>query len=151
MDIGTHKQLFIDERFLQHSEGIELCMNPPVQDPDPVLIADRPWEEKGIGAYSTAFRESDGRFRLWYDALLDVGTPQESARRLCYAESEDGIHWEKPSLGLVPFRGSTENNIVAPLVERLGKTVPRSRPLSWLHRKQHRCPSRRTPGCHCVS
>ena len=118
MDIGTHKQLFIDERFFQHSEDIELCMNLPVQDPDPVLIADRPWEEKGIGAYSTAFRESDGRFRLWYDALLDVGTPQESARRLCYAESEDGVRWEKPSLGLVPFRGSTENNIVAPLLER---------------------------------
>ena len=118
MDIGTHNQLFIDERFFQHSEDIELCMNPPMQDPDPVLIADQPWEEKGIGAYSTAFREPDGRFRLWYDALLDVGTPQESARRLCYAESEDGIHWEKPSLGLVPFRGSTENNIVAPHLER---------------------------------
>ncbi len=118
MDIGTHKQLFIDERFFQSSEGIELCMNPPVQDPDPVLIADRPWEAKGIGAYSTAFREPDGRFRLWYDALVDVGTPQEGARRLCYAESEDGVHWEKPSLGLIPFRGSTENNIVAPHLER---------------------------------
>ena len=118
MDIGTHKQLLIDGRFFQHSEGIELCMNPPVQDSAPVLIADQPWEEKGIGAYSTAFRESDGRFRLWYDALIDVGTPQESARRLCYAESEDGIQWEKPSLGLVPFRGSTANNIVAPLLER---------------------------------
>ena len=118
MDIGTHKQLLIDGRFFQHSEDIELCMNLPVQDPDPVLIADQPWEEKGIGAYSTAFRESDGRFRLWYDALIDVGTPQESARRLCYAESGDGVRWEKPSLGLVPFRGSTENNIVAPLLER---------------------------------
>ena len=118
MDIGTQKQLFTDGRFFQHSEGIELCMNSPMQDPDPVLIADQPWEEKGIGAYSTTFRESDGRFRLWYDALMDVGTPQESARRLCYAESEDGIQWEKPSLGLVPFRGSTANNIVAPLLER---------------------------------
>ena len=117
MDIGTHKQLFIDEHFFQSSEGIELCMNPPVQDPTPVLIADQPWEEKGIGAYSTAFRERDGRFRLWYDALVDVGTPQEGARRLCYAESEDGIHWEKPSLGLIPFRGSPENNIVAPHLE----------------------------------
>ena len=117
MDIGTHKQLFIDEHFFLRYEGIELCMNPPVQDPTPVLIADQPWEEKGIGAYSTAFRERDGRFRLWYDALVDVGTPQEGARRLCYAESEDGIHWEKPSLRLIPFRGSPKNNIVAPHLE----------------------------------
>ena len=118
MDIGSQKQLFIDERFFHSSEGIELCMNPPVQDPDPVLIADQPWEAKGIGAYSTAFREADGKFRLWYDALVDVGLPQEGARRLCYAESEDGIHWVKPSLGLIPFRNSTENNIVAPHLER---------------------------------
>ena len=118
MDIGSQKQLFIDERFFHSSENIELCMNPPVQDRDPVLIADRPWEQKGIGAYSTAFREADGKFRLWYDALVDVGLPQEGARRLCYAESDDGLHWEKPSLGLIQFRGSTENNIVAPQVER---------------------------------
>ena len=88
MDIGTQKQLFIDGRFFQHSEGIELCMNPPVQDPDPVLIADQPWEEKGIGAYSTAFRESDGRFRLWYDALMDVGTPQESGPPAMFMPSQ---------------------------------------------------------------
>lgn len=30
----------------------------------------------------------------------------------CYAESRDGIHWEKPSLGLYEFDGSKENNIV---------------------------------------
>ena len=118
MDIGSQKQLFIDDRFFHSSENIELCMNPPVQDPDPVLIADRPWEQKGIGAYSTAFREADGKFRLWYDALVDVGLPQEGARRLCYAESDDGLRWEKPSLGLIQFRGSTQNNIVAPHVER---------------------------------
>ena len=29
-----------------------------------------------------------------------------------YATSSDGIHWTKPSLGLVSFNGSTENNII---------------------------------------
>ena len=55
MNIGTRKQLFIDDRFFQSSEGIKRCMNPPVQHPEPVLIADQPWEERGIGAYNTAF------------------------------------------------------------------------------------------------
>ena len=118
MDISIHKQLFIDKRFFQSSEGIKLSMNPPMQYPEPVLIADQPWEERGIGAYNTAFREPDGRFRLWYDALIIGGLPQEGARRLCYAESKDGIHWDKKPLGLVPFRGSTDNNIVAPHLER---------------------------------
>ena len=30
----------------------------------------------------------------------------------CYAESKDGIRWERPKLGLFEFRGSKENNIV---------------------------------------
>jgi hypothetical protein len=29
-----------------------------------------------------------------------------------YAESDDGIHWRKPNLGLINFRGSKENNVV---------------------------------------
>jgi hypothetical protein len=29
---------------------------------------------------------------------------------MCYAVSEDGLHWEKPNLGLVEYNGSKENN-----------------------------------------
>jgi len=29
----------------------------------------------------------------------------------CYAESRDGIHWDKPDLGIFEFRGSKKNNI----------------------------------------
>ncbi|MDE2994429.1 MAG: hypothetical protein OXU67_11165, partial [Chloroflexota bacterium] len=118
MNIGTHKQLFIDERFFDSTDGVRLCMNPPVQHLEPVLRADRPWEALGIGSYNTVLRESDGRFRMWYDALLEGGLPHEGARRLCYAESTDGLSWEKPELGLIPFRGSTANNVVAPPLER---------------------------------
>ncbi|MEL7185909.1 MAG: hypothetical protein AAFN50_05665, partial [Pseudomonadota bacterium] len=31
---------------------------------------------------------------------------------ICYATSEDGIHWDKPELGLVEYDGSTANNLV---------------------------------------
>jgi hypothetical protein len=30
----------------------------------------------------------------------------------CYAESDDGIHWHKPNLGIFTFDGSPDNNIV---------------------------------------
>ena len=118
MHIGSRKQLFIDERFIESQTDISLCMNPPVQHPDPVLVPDRPWEDMGIGAYNTVWREADGRFRIWYDALMISGLPQEGARRLGYAESEDGLNWEKPELGLLSFRGSKANNLVAPQLER---------------------------------
>ncbi len=115
IDIGSRKQLFIDDRFIESQSGIELSMNLPVQHPEPVLVADKPWEDLGIGAYNSVWREGDdGHFRMWYDACMMAGLPAEGARRLAYAESEDGIHWEKPELGLITFRGSRQNNIVAP-------------------------------------
>jgi hypothetical protein len=98
--------------------GIELQMNPPLQSTEPVLRADKPWEAQGIGGYNTVIREGENHFRLWYAAQVLAGVPQEGAVRLCYAESDDGIVWHKPELGLVTFRGSRANNIVAPLDER---------------------------------
>ena len=118
IDIGGGRQLFIDHRFIDRSRGVRLRMNPPQQHAEPVLVPDRPWESNGIGAYNTVLLEADGRFRRWYDAGVKGGLPSEGARRLGYAESEDGRHWHKPSLGLIPFQGSTDNNLVAPLHER---------------------------------
>src|SRR5690606_5470836 len=31
---------------------------------------------------------------------------------LCYATSKDGVTWEKPSLGIVEYKGDNQNNIV---------------------------------------
>jgi hypothetical protein len=31
---------------------------------------------------------------------------------ICYAESTDGIHWERPSLGICEYKGSKDNNII---------------------------------------
>ena len=39
---------------------------------------------------------------------------------LCYACSTDGIHWEKPELGLVDFKGNKRNNILYAYVHGTG-------------------------------
>jgi len=38
--------------------------------------------------------------------------PMADSAFICYAQSEDGIKWTKPELGLVEFQGSKKNNIV---------------------------------------
>jgi len=38
----------------------------------------------------------------------------------CYAESRDGIHWERPELGIVEFNGSKKNNIILNMPEARG-------------------------------
>lgn len=45
--------------------------------------------------------------------LVDIDYLQNEMFGVCYAESSDGLHWERPDLGLVEFRGSRNNNLVA--------------------------------------
>ena len=49
-------------------------------------------------------------------APYDAGSPGEIT---CYAESGDGVAWEKPRLGLEEFGGSRDNNLVR--IETTGK------------------------------
>lgn len=86
--------------------GVELRVHKPKIDHEPVLVPEHPWESNGIHPFST-FLECEGRFRCWYHVRLndDVG--------LAYAESNDGVNWTKPTLGLREFNGSKKNNLVA--------------------------------------
>jgi hypothetical protein len=58
--------------------------------------------------YGTVRRE-DGRFRMWYSGA-DEHPPY--VRNIGYAESPDGIHWQRSNLGLIEYRGRRDNNII---------------------------------------
>lgn len=115
IDVGTTKQLFIDERFIDSSEGVELVMNSPRRDGVVLLQTDQPWEEGSqISVYSSVLREN-GKTRIWYDLVQPTGDgPYDHNRRVCYAESEDGLRFTKPQLGLHEVNGSKDNNVVIP-------------------------------------
>ena len=56
-----------------------------------------------------------GKFRMWYlgmsQTTIEHGQAPGYWRPMCYAESDDGVQWTKPELGLVEFNGSRKNNI----------------------------------------
>lgn len=112
MNIGSAKQLFVDNAIIASSTGIRLTMNPPRKAGEKCIVADRPWEGHRVCAYNSV-AEDGGIYKMWYDAIASDGS-----RWLCYATSTDGVHWDKPSLGLVEFDGSKDNNIVFPLEKR---------------------------------
>ena len=115
IDVGSKKQLFIDDRFIASSRGVELTVNPPHRDGHVLLAADQPWE-KGhtIGVYSSVLKEQ-GKVKMWYDLRRpSPGGPYDYELRVCYAESENGIDFIKPQLGLHEVDGSTANNVVMP-------------------------------------
>jgi hypothetical protein len=57
------------------------------------------------------FDEEEGLFKMWYQTWGRLAFSRH-ATLVCYATSKDGLHWEKPELGLHEFEGSTRNNIL---------------------------------------
>ncbi len=111
LDVGNHKQLFIDNRFFSQQYGIKLTTNPPIKK-EMVLTHEKPWEERYLALYSTII-EDNGIYKLWYDAFPMDGS-DGLASSTCYATSTDGIHWKRENVNLFNWRGHQENNIVMP-------------------------------------
>lgn len=115
VDIGTRRELFVDDALVESLSGAaRLELHRPVPR-EIVLEHDAPWEGTGSG-YHSVFRDGD-IYRLYYKAWhIDVkdGKVNTGSHPLfcCYAESDDGIVWRKPELGLVEFEGAKANNIV---------------------------------------
>jgi len=119
------RQLFLDDFIIERTENLRRVLNQPVKHSDnPVLCREHPWEGRRVQVYGTALYDPDERlFKMWYLSIPRAAREtvrvngQERpghATLLAYATSKDGVHWEKPSLGLVDFEGSTENNLLMP-------------------------------------
>lgn len=108
LEIGSRLELFVDRHLVERFEGTELKLHPP-RDEGEVFHFDQPWEGVFSG-YGTVIHE-DGRFRLYYRGKPDFQS-DGVAEVVCYAESADGIAWERPSLRLHDYEGSRDNNII---------------------------------------
>lgn len=116
VDVGSRLEPLVDDFLLQGlSGGAQLQLHRPERR-EIVFTTDAPWEGNA-SAYQSVFKEG-GRYRMYYRGLqYQTGGPatQKLANHpwyLCLAVSTDGLHWERPKLGLVKFNGSTANNIV---------------------------------------
>ena len=70
------------------------------------LQNEHPWEN--WAAYSSILDDGTGEYKFYY---MNTHRP-EGEDNIALATSTDGVTWEKPSLGLVEYDGSTDNNIV---------------------------------------
>lgn len=109
VDIGTDRQLFVDDYWVDRIDGARRRLHRPVARETAIAI-DKPWERGGV-SYLTTFPDG-GKYRGWYRCDPAGFRAADSASYAAYAESDDGIHWEKPHQGVLEFEGSTDNNLV---------------------------------------
>jgi len=120
--------LLANEDLVASCEGVTRKVCPIQKEPEPVIFPEKPWE--GVGPdgrvtslqdpfYGTVLYDPERRlFRCWYNAYdrfqNRVCAPPHGSQgySCCYAESPDGIHWEKPVVGEVLHDESLENNLV---------------------------------------
>ena len=108
--LGSEKRLFLDDALVAGSRNVAWTMNPPRKTGERCIVAEHPWESFYAGGWNTVL-EDDGVYKLWYEACSPLGDGY--LRGLCYATSRDGVHWEKPPLGLIQFNSHTATNLVA--------------------------------------
>jgi hypothetical protein len=113
IDIGSRRELFVDDLLVERLDGqatIELHHPEPQEM---AVIHDSPWEGTGSG-YHSVFQETLIECIKSWHLAVSPGKVQTNTHPLycCYAESDDGIAWRKPELGIHEFRGSKANNIV---------------------------------------
>ena len=98
IDIDGGRQLFVDDYLVESTNGVVRHWNAPTKIEDPII---RPTSDVGTRAGGCAVATDGGlwwdptigKFRLWYE--------NNWAGNLCYAESSDGLIWERPDLGKV--------------------------------------------------
>ena len=111
-----------DDHSIPFTDNLQLSLEAPEKySGNPVLPSGQPGEpdEWQLRYYCSIVRH-DGKFKIWYLAMakeafvtpLQGGPFADQGMRYAYAESADGLHWTKPDLGLVEFRGSRHNNLI---------------------------------------
>ena len=110
-------------------KGVKDTVNSPMFREDYFSEPPRKWEVRYDNGYpNVIYDPREKLYRLYY--TLFTKDPDSASTSLeeragkqytprgdritstGYAESRDGIHWVKPSLGLVDFEGSRDNNIL---------------------------------------
>jgi hypothetical protein len=124
-----HRYLFITDEHIRHIHQLERVVNQPSKLSDnPVIKPEHPWESRYVHhAGTVTYDEQEGFFKYWYTSGTDPnveltyegGSYPRGASVVCYATSQDGIHWKKPNLGQVQCDDSRDNNIL-----KLGKYSP---------------------------
>ncbi len=107
LQIGSQRQLFLDDRLIERTENLARRVCPVAKHPgNPVIRPEEAWEPRGYLLFGSVLRdEEEGIWKAWADG-------REGG--VFYFTSPDGVHWERPTLDLFPLDGRSTNRVVLP-------------------------------------
>lgn len=114
-DLNPGKHLVLDNTNIADTYRLRRRVHQPVRDPqEPILRPDAPSDGTSVTPLHVVFGDVRKTWRMWYQAhdpklheervklgkskYGNVGEPQPIY--CCYAESADGVHWQRPNLGI---------------------------------------------------
>ncbi|MEN8194747.1 MAG: hypothetical protein ABFS12_18145 [Bacteroidota bacterium] len=112
----------VDERIIEDRWKVErFVVELKKHEGNPVIVKDK--EIEGIGPLaggSILYDKRDDLYKIWYNVFDEKAYKNKTpfSYNMCYAESKDGIDWQKPNLEVFDNRGtiSPKNNAI-----KLGK------------------------------
>ena len=135
IDIGSTKQLFLDDYLIESMTNLRQVLNPAVKaDRNPVITPEMPWEGNNTRPLKVMYEEDEGLFRMWYATRHHEGRPGPDTRR------PDGHRHRR--------RGRARGGLPCHLGGRdqLGASGPRPGGVRRLEAQQHRPLRRREMG-----
>lgn len=105
--LGQKKELFLDDHLIAARENVRRVVHPVTKHPqNPVLRPTEPWEGSVAIVFGSVLRD-EGKYRMWY-----LGHTKDGARGVAYAESLDGIAWQKPVFDFHRVDGQRTNLLI---------------------------------------
>ena len=105
--------LAIDDHSLPLRRNLTYYMTKPTVRQEPVLTPsteDQDAPDHMVANFYGTVLYDEGKYRMWYYGKNEVRPRPDEISMICYAESDDGISWEKPNLRQKQFKGNWDNN-----------------------------------------
>jgi hypothetical protein len=115
VDTTALTELFLDNELLEVTPGVSRRLHPPQKHLlNPVVRCERWCEGNYIEPYTTMYDSEDKLFKMWARAGSDWKSHylDGHAAYMLYFTSTDGVHWNKPNLGLMKIAGRRDHNII---------------------------------------
>ncbi len=155
--LSQEPHLFLDDFAIGTTINLERKLETPhTFSAQGVIKPEHPWEAGRISHPTVLWDPDYGKFRMYYTSRGAEEVKEGTGGYICYAESDDALHWQKPMLDIHQYGEHAKTNIVlSPSGEAMHVFVIRTphdpkRPYKGIFRKRNTPQDRTGRGLYTV-